>query len=322
MKRQTLFTILRAAISIAIIGFLLGSADLPALMANISTANWWWLLAALALQVGCLLISTYRWQLLLSAQNMRYPFAPLISFNMVGRFFNIFLPTSTGGDIVRIYEMAKHSQRAADSIISVLADRVLGTIAMFVICWVSLAATGWRLLEGTDILLIIALLSLAFILVLAALLNPRLMRGIIALTHTIKLWNLESRLITIYSSLQEMVKFKKALAYVFWISLLIQLIFIISVYFTALAVNIHVPALFFLIVMPLISVIVLLPISIGGLGVREGAFVFFFSQQGVSTASALSLSLLFFSQALIIALAGGVIYAVGRYRRDLHNNSS
>jgi len=307
--------VLRVAVSVTLIGLLLKRANLPELVDTVREANWWWLLAALALQFVCLLLSTYRWHILLSAQNMHYCFRVLNSFNWVGRFFNVLLPTAQGGDAMRIYEMAKYSQRAADSIISVLADRLLGFVALFVICWVSLAAMGWRLLEGTNILLIVSLLSLVFILALVSLLNRRLMLVLISLTRYAKFWNLESRLTRVYDSLQKLIKYRRALAHAFWAAIFMQLINIVAIYVTALAVGISLPLSFFLMVVPLIWVIVMVPISVGGLGVREGAFVFFFSQQGISAASAISLSLLFFAQALIIALAGGVIYALGRYRR-------
>ena len=315
MKRRTLFILLRIVISLTLIGYLLRSANLSELIDTVRAANWWWLLAALALQIVCLLLSTYRWQVLLSAQNMLYRFALLNSFNLVGRFFNTFLPTAQGGDVMRMYELAKHSHRGADSIISVLADRLLGLLALFIICWVALAAGGWRLLEGTNILLIIAVLSLAFVLALVILLNQRLVRVLISLARIIRVWNLESRLIRICGSLQDLIKHRRTLAHVFGAALLMQCIHIISIYLTGLAVDVSVHLSFYLIVTPLTWVIIMLPISIAGLGVREGAFVFFFGQQGISAASALSLSLLVFGQALIIALTGGIIYGLGRYRR-------
>ena len=278
MKRGTLFIGLRVVISGALIGYLLRSANLPELINTVRAANWWWMVAALALQIVCLLLSTYRWKVLLSAQNMHYRFPLLNSFNLVGRFFNIFLPTAQGGDVMRMYELARYSQRGADSIISVLADRLLGFLALFIICWVALAAGGWRLLEGTNILLIIAVLSLAFVLALVILLNQRLVRVLISLARIIRVWNLESRLIRIYGSLQDLIKHRRTLAHVFGAALLMQCIHIISIYLTGLAVDVSVHLSFYLIVTPLTWVIIMLPISIAGLGVREGAFVFFFGQ--------------------------------------------
>lgn len=315
MKRQTWFIILRAAFSIGLIGLLLYYARLPDLAAILTKISWWWLLAAIALQFVSVFICTWRWQILLSAQNMRYSFLLLTSLNFVGRFFNIFLPTAQGGDIVRMYELTLHSQRSTDSITSVLAEKLLGFLALFVICWVAMVAGGWRLLTGTNSLPIIVALSLAFILAIVVLLNRRLMLWLISLTRSIRFIKLENWLTRIYNSLQELAKFKNALMQVFWISLLNQFVAILCVYFTALALDILLPFDFFLIIIPVISVIVMVPVSIGGLGVREGAYVFFFGQQGVVEAASISLSLLFFSQTLVVALVGGVIYLLGRYRK-------
>ena len=99
------------------------------------------------------------------------------------------------------------------------------------------------------------------------------------------------------------------------ISLLYQFVGNVSTFFISQSLGFRVPFVYFLIVMPIIWVIMMVPISISGLGVREGAFVLFFTQQGVSTENALLLSLLFFALTVVLALVGGVIFAWGGYRR-------
>lgn len=314
MKKGLWHQLLRIVISVSLIAFLLYTSNLATLAEALKTANIWYLLFALLLAFSQVFISAYRWRIILSPKDMRVPLSSLTSFYFSGTFFNKFLPTVLGGDVVRGHELARFSGKAADSAASVLMERIVGFLALFVICWVSLIF-GFKRLEGTSILLIVAAMSFAFLLSLAILFNARLMDKTLSLTRVIKRWNLEDGLKRAYNSLHSFTASKEVLLCAFVLSLVAQFVGIASTYLVSRALSLDVPFVYFLIVLPIIWVIMMVPISIGGLGVREGAFVLFFTQQGVSAENALLLSLLFFSLSLITALVGGVIYGLGRYRR-------
>ena len=216
---------------------------------------------------------------------------------------------------MRGYEPAKFSGKAVDSAASVLMERICGFTALLVICWISLVFS-FRMLEGTNIVPIAIAMSLAFVFSLAVLFNARLMDKTLSLTRFVKRWNLEDRLKKAYNSLYSFRASKGVVLSALVVSLVAQLVGIASTFLISQALGLNVPFVYFLVVVPIIWVITMVPISIGGLGVREGAFVFFFTQQGVSTETALLLSLLFFSLSLFTALVGGIIYGLGRYRRS------
>ena len=315
-KKETLYKVLRIVISISLIVFLLSRANLPELVAVLKSANVWWFLVALLVEFIRVLISSYRWQILLSAKKIHNSLGSLISFYMVGYFFNMLLPTVWGGDVVRTYELAKYSERAADSIASVLVERTLDLVGLFVICWVSLAVFGLKRFEGTNILPIISGLSMTVLFLVVLLFNRRLMEKLISLGRIIKWWDTEAKLRGTYDSLLELALYRRSLGTAFGVSLIYQFVGIISAFLISQALGLGVPFSFFLVVMPIIWVIMMIPISIAGLGVRESAFVFFFAQHGVPTESALLLSLLFFSLTLVLALVGGSIYGLGKHRRQ------
>ena len=315
MKKVTLYRLLRIGISISLITFLLSRVDIVELAKALKSANLWWFLVALLLAFSQVFISARRWQVMLSPKGMHVPLGSLTSFYFVGRFFNIFLPTVMGGDVMRGYELAKFSQRAVDSAATVLMERICGFLALFVICWISLPF-GLERLEGTNILPIVGGMSFAFLLSLAALFNARLMGKILSLARIVKRWSVENKLKETYNSLRSFTASKRTLANAFVISLIMQLVGIASTFLISQALHLNVSFIYFLTIMPIIWVIIMAPISIAGFGVREGAFVFFFMQQGVSPENALLLSLLWWSLSLVVALVGGVIYGLGRYRRS------
>jgi len=304
----------RYVISISLLVFLLVMADLPEMYAVMKTAAVWPLAAAVILSLLQVLVGAYRWQVILSPKGIRAPLASLTCFYFVGSFFNMFLPTVLGGDVVRGYELARYSRRATDSVATVLMERILGFLALFIICWVSLIF-GFRILEGTNILIIVGVVSAVFILLILLLLNARLMAKILSLTGLIKRWNVEARLQETYKSLRSFTSSRGVLLKVFVISLLFQFVGIIYTFLLSQSIGLGVPFVYFLIAVPLIWFIMMLPISISGIGVREGAFVLFFTQMGVSIENALLLSLMFFALRVVIALVGGLIFLWGGYRR-------
>jgi len=315
MKKQTLYKLLRIVFSIALISFVLSMTNLVELIAVLKSVNVWWIVVALLLEFLRVLICSCRWRVLLSAKGIRSSLGSLVSFYFVGNFFNMLLPTALGGDAMRAYKSANYTGKTADSITSVLVERILDFVALFVICWISLAISGLEWLKGTDTLLIVSCLSGALLLLLVLMFNRRLMQKITSLGRLIKWWDAEARLKAFFNSLHELLHYKRSLGIAFGISLIYQFAGIVSPFLLSLALDLKVPFSFFLVVMPVICVITMIPISIGGLGVREGAFVFFFAQQGITTESALALSLLYLGLNLALALVGGIIYGVGKYPR-------
>jgi len=309
-----MYQLMRIIISLGLLAFLLTRVNLPELAGVLKSINVWWFLLALLVSSLNMFLGAYRWQVLLLASRMAVPLSSLISLYFVGNFFSMFLPTVLGGDIMRTYELAKYSKRTTAAIATVVIERLIGFAALFIICLVSLPIFGSDRLYGTNILPIAVALSLVFFLLLALLYHRRLMNKILSLGRIFKRWDLESKLKRGYASLNELAVSKKGMLLAFLLSLVYQFMGIVGVFFVSKALGLDVPFSFFLVTMPIIWVIVMIPISIAGLGVRESAFVFFFTQQGVASSSALLLSLLFFSLTLATALVGGVIYGLGRYR--------
>jgi len=314
LKKKSVKTILRLGISVLLIAYLLSIANLGEIQESLKSANIWYLLIALVLNYSRMPISAYRWKIILESKGILVPLRSLTCFYFIGAFFNMFLPTVIGGDIMRGYECAKFSGRGMDSATSVVIERILGFSTLFIICWISLPF-AFKLLEGTNILIIIGLISFAFICFVTILFNRRLMAITLRLSRTIQRWNVEPRLKAAYNSLHSFTTSRAVLIKAFAVSVIFQFVTIVSTYFISEALGLGVPFIYFLVVMPIIWLTLMIPISIAGFGVREGAFAFFFTKVGVSVEDALLLSLLFFGMSMVVALTGGIIYGWGGYRK-------
>ena len=119
---------------------------------------------------------------------------------------------------------------------------------------------------------------------------------------------IKDKLHRFYHAVMDAAVYRKVMFRIVMLSLFTQIIGIIIFYTAGLSLNISVPIIYYFLYIPVIQVIVLLPISIAGIGVREGAFVYFFTQLGVSRTQAFSLSLVVFSLSLCLAFIGGIIY--------------
>ncbi|MFQ6059554.1 MAG: lysylphosphatidylglycerol synthase transmembrane domain-containing protein, partial [Anaerolineae bacterium] len=119
----------RAGVSLALMGVILYRMDLSEFVGLMRGADARFLALAAGLVIVGLVLGAYRWQRLLRALGIPVPLRTLVSSYFVGLFFNNFLPTSMGGDVVRIYDVAKYSRRPSASAASVIAERALSSLA-------------------------------------------------------------------------------------------------------------------------------------------------------------------------------------------------
>lgn len=126
--RDKLITVLKIVVSVGLIAYLLSRVrlDLVVEAMRSASANYLYLLLALALYFGAITVGAVKWQILLQAQRIRLPLGNLLSYTFVGLFFGNFLPTNVGGDLVRGYDLARDTSLPAEAAISVLVDRLVG----------------------------------------------------------------------------------------------------------------------------------------------------------------------------------------------------
>jgi hypothetical protein len=235
----------------------------------------------------------------------------------VGLFFGNFLPTNVGGDLVRGYDLARDTSLPAEAAISVLVDRMVGLIAfVFVAVVVALLvvySAGQAALWQVAVLAAVALLGLCggFALMLSDRLRAQIRR----------LFNLSllSSLAPLYDKLSFALSAYRrsygALAQAFFISILVLSIGSVVNYLIALALGGGISFLHIFLFTPLITFVLLIPISIGGIGLNQSAYVFFFNLVGVPEEKSLAMSLIMQAIIIVASLPGGILWWRKRSQR-------
>jgi uncharacterized protein (TIRG00374 family) len=321
-----LITALKVVVSLGLIAYLLSRVGLSEVVEVIRTAsaNYLYLVVALGLYFGAIAVGSFKWQILLKAQGIQVPFVSLLSFTFVGLFFGNFLPTNVGGDLVRGYGLARHTLLPAETAVSVLVDRMLGLIA-FVFVAVVMAllvvyTAGQVALWEVAVVAAVALLALCV--VFAVMLSDRLRLRLRRLFET----SLLSRLAPLYDKLSGALSAYRrsygTLAAGFCISVLVLTIGSVVNYLISLALGGGISLLHIFLFTPLITFVLLIPISVGGIGLNQSAYVFFFNLVGVPEQKSLAMSLIMQAIIIISSLPGGVLWWRGRSARQPGNSQT
>lgn len=311
MSRQRLKTLIKITVSLGLLLFLLWTVGFEATLSEILAANVVYFAIAVAIYLITLGVRSYRWQILLHAQNMDVPLPRLIYLYFAGSFFNIVLPSGFGGDVVKYYELSRHNPGEEENFrarvaSSVLADRISGMVVLLIM-GTATVPLALDLLDPVIILLITGL-TVAGVGGLLVVLNVRLRRWLEEHIPGLQ-WLLRRRGIKgLYASLEGYTW--PALLRAALVSLVFNVLIIGMNVALGLTFGVDVQLTYYLIFVPIISVLLAIPLSINGFGIREGGYVFLFTQAGVTQSQAISMSLGFGAVIIIAGLLGGLLYLI------------
>ncbi len=306
MSKKVLILPLKIVISGGLLYVLFRGMEMDVFWKTISSVNYTAVISIFFLLVGVQTLSTLRWSLILK-KDINVPFMRLLSIYFIGMFFNNFLPTLVGGDVVKAYYLYRGSRRGGVSLASIFLDRYSGFTALMAITALA-TYSGYNLIAGTSIQWLLYILLTGFV-VISLIIWVDLLHGwAVRILNKIKLFGINNKIDTFYRALMGYKKDRGILLKIFIISVIVQVSVIVSYYILSRAIGMEMPLNYFFIFVPLATVVAMLPVSLAGLGIREGAFVFLFAKAGGTSAEALSISLLFFFITVVVSLIGGVEY--------------
>jgi len=311
-KKPLLKYILKFGISAVLLYYILKGTNFHDILTAIGKANWFLLAVSFSFHFIGLYLSAQRWRVLLSAQNVGSGVFHLVKSYLVAMFFNNFLPSTVGGDAVRVYDSYKLGKKKADAFTVVFIDRFLGLFVLLFFAFVS-AFFAKELSDRVPHLHLF--ISLAFFGALVFLVN------IFFPNETFIRW------ISHFPGISSVPKFKyiiekfgssfllfrsqrPAIMKGLLLSVLLQANVIIYYYIISIAVGFQVPLYYFFLIVPLSLFIMMLPISLNGIGLRENAFFFFLAAFGIVKADAIAFAWIEFGMVLIQGICGGIIYAL------------
>ncbi len=279
-----------------------------------------WLAGALALTIGGIVVSTVRWQAVLSALDQHPPFRRLLSLYFAGQFMGNVLPSTIGGDALRVSRLGRETGETPTTFASVVVERLTGWLVLPVITLTGLAVNPGlrRLGQASTIAFATASVTLA------------LLVGVIVLTARPGV-RIEERLEhnagwrrftgAVRFGIHRLTREPAAAIRILLAGLAYQLTMIAATLMAARALDLPagVGPTAVLAFVPAVLIAQVLPISISGLGVREGLFALFLHPLGVPRSQAIALGLLLYVLNLVASLLGAPAFATGHRRRPPHS---
>ena len=305
----------KVAVSVALLVMLFRRADVATMGEQFRQMDLGWVAAALGVYALMLMISAWRWQLLLRVQTIRVGFGHLTNSCLVATFFNNFLPSNIGGDVVRVADTAPYAGSKTVATTIVLLDRVLGLIALLAVAAAAsaLAAAAGIPLTGVGyiwIALVALLGGLVFVL--------RYPQRFARLMHKVaggRGEGIQVRLLNLLGTVSRFAEQPRRLAVAFGGALAVQILLVIFYMCAARSLAVPFPLMAASVVVPISFVVQMVPVSINGFGVREAVFAFFFASLGLNVGSALTLSLGSAALIMLFSLAGGAVFLLRGGRR-------
>jgi hypothetical protein len=307
MKRSVLVGV-KLAVSTALLAYLFSITDTSALEQRVRSADLVRLAAAVLCYAGMLAIATWRWRLLLETLGVDAPLRRLLSSYLVATFFNNFLPSNIGGDVVRVRDGSRLTGSTAASLAVVGIDRILGFGALYVLAALAFVLGGPVERELAGARAVLVGLAALFLALAYLFFRPGTARGLLAASRLDRLpWALEqfeaaqgavhayrARVGTVVRALAASLVLQ-ALAVWYYVSIA-----------RALRIPLAVQAAFLMV--PLCTLLQAVPISFNGWGLREGLFAVYFAQVGLARESALAFSLVGAGLMVVLSLSGAVAW--------------
>ncbi len=257
------------------------------------------ILIALIFQMGSTVLAAYRWRLIMRELVFSERVSYYVQSYFKGTFFNQVLPSSIGGDAVRIIDLAQKGYDKKDAFYGVFVDRIIGLVGLLVL---NLIATvlffGTFDKEFSLLIIFIAISGISGFILLFFLNKISFLANIKGLNLFYRLAN---RLNKLYTSKTMLLKH-------IGITVIVHLLTVITLYALALSIDFHMSFQIFLIAVPPVFLLTIVPISLAGWGIREGAMVGIFMLVGADETKVLAMSILYGILLILSSLPGSYFW--------------
>ena len=312
MMNRKLGTVLRIIISLGLLTFLIYSNrnNFSSIMDAMKDLNVYYLIIAFIFYFTAISFIVFRWGILLKAHGFFISNRFLWQSALIGFFYNNLLPTSAGGDFYRVYDIKQNrGVPINEGISSVVVERVIGTLSSIILLIVAYFIGLFDYLSRNAALGVV-ISGIVIILFFVALFFPRLFKLNLLINKFRIFSKIRPKLKEFHTILIGYRHKVKYLLLSFMFTMIIQVFFFISYNFISQALGLELRFYVFLFIIPFVSLISSVPITIGGIGIRENALVFAVTSFGVAQGQATLFSLILLAIILINGMIGGVVYLI------------
>ena len=310
--RKFLMQIGKFLVSGLLIGLIVRQIGIQELIDLMMQINRFWLFIALTVFTFSHLLGSFQWWILLRHQQVKISIRTTIGFYFVGLFFNNFLISQLGGDLFRVADIHRYAKDDAAAVTTVFLDRLAG---LFVMSTLAIFSAPWILFQGRlgpEMNVIYSAILLGWVFIILLLFNYSFTRPVAKMIRKIMPGKVMFKTREIYWKIHKFGRQPSLLFRVITISLVVQSCRILTHYFLARSLGVQVSMLYFFLFIPIIAIIASMPISLGGLGVREQTGVLLFATAGMASSQAASMEFLAYLVAIVTSIPGGFVFAFRR----------
>lgn len=303
MNKKRIMTILRFVISVILLVIVVKLADLQKIVEVLQNFNQIWLLPIFLFIILSVLISAIKWNTLLKAQGIHIKIQTLFQYYNCGLFFNNFLPSSIGGDGIRIFLTGQKTENYSAAAASVIMERTIATVSL---AFLGITSSFFALYPSKIAVILMVILFFIGIMMAFVLISGWVPRKLKAHDGKIsRAW------VSFATSAKELQKQKKQLFLCFIQSILFQV-------FVALVIGAIIKGLGqhelklpdLLLVTSASSVLAMVPLGLNGYGMREGAYIYLLKPFGYTSSQAVTVSILFAFFVTLYSLIGGINWLI------------
>jgi uncharacterized protein (TIRG00374 family) len=307
--KKRIRSILTLGLTVVLLYLVVRKVGLGDLVDTIRGADPFWMILSILISPLLNLTSVIKWKQLLASQDIKVSTVRLFALYLVGRFFNYFLPSNVGGDVVRGYVLGKHTNQGAQAMASVFMERFTGFVLLVVFAVVA-SATNLDIIRATGLAPAVGLAVLALAGVLWLILDSRpldLFERVVRFRFAQKSIK---KLRKFHTSINAYRKERKVLALAMFWSTIFMALAIMNVYTSARTFGEPVDLAEVSVITPIILCVAMIPITVNGLGIQEWAYVLLFSMVGMPESLGLSTILFIRVKDVALALIGGLLYPI------------
>ncbi len=299
---------LRWLVCIGLIYFVINKVDYEPLLSIVGQIRIKYCFAILGVLYFQNIIKALKWHTLLLAKGIKIPLRKIIRVDWASSFLSLFVPSTISQDLFRGYGLSKKAVSKKQAASSIIVDRALSLFALIFVANLSVLLF-YQTIAVREVAYASFSTLIAFVIVVFIVNRESLVRRLLRCT-TLKKLKVLKKIDELRRSVNEYKLYKARLLRVFLLSVVMQMLRILVYYFGSLAINANVSYEYFMIYTPIVMLFVMLPISLAGIGLREGSFVYFFTKIGVLHATAFAIPALVSLMVVISVLPGGLVIAL------------
>lgn len=322
MKKKSIITFLKLLVIAICFALLSRKLDFKEILTKLSQVHIVYLLPALLLILSEPFVMACKWNILLKQRGIRAGFLSIVRLIFVSNFLSLVFPTTLGADALRVYLLKKQKHSLTHATGSLLADRLLGVMALIVLSLAAMPLVWAYVADKRILILVIAVccVLLAGILLAMSAFAARTCKAItdrlLGSTDSQGRIRLAARKIAllienIHGSARGFMQTPRILFTVFLLNISVQVLRIAQIHFLFRSLGCPVPVIQEFAFVPIIILLALLPISFYGLGIKENAFVYLFSTIGIPSSISVSVSLFTYPLIAIALVPGAFFFSLG-----------